>query len=31
MFYGEQEYNIDDKGRMLIPKEYRPAMATRSC
>ncbi len=26
MFYGEQEYNIDDKGRMLIPKEYRPAM-----
>jgi len=23
MFYGEQDYSIDDKGRMLIPKEYR--------
>jgi MraZ protein len=23
MFYGEQTYNLDDKGRMLIPKEYR--------
>jgi MraZ protein len=22
-FYGEQDYNLDDKGRMLIPKEYR--------
>ena len=30
MFYGEQDYSLDDKGRMLIPRNTGRSWAIRS-